>query len=165
MTDHQEFVYLIGPVHGSPVTLCKIGHAQDPWSRLALFQTGSPIELVILALAPGGRRVERRMHSALSLRRVRREWFDLGDDPLELFWLAYRGRKIAPPTENDTDDSVPFQPASVVLAEQRTEEIRCLISDRGGDPRAVPLGEIEARYGVSSSTASRIRSQATQGYA
>ncbi len=53
----------------------KIGVADNPWERLAKFQVGSPIELELLAVAPGSFEEESRHHSMFSQHRARGEWY------------------------------------------------------------------------------------------
>ena len=54
----------------------KIGWAKDsPESRMKQLQTGNPRGLELLTSFPGSRRLEQRIHRALSLYRVQGEWF------------------------------------------------------------------------------------------
>lgn len=53
----------------------KIGVANNPWERLSKFQVGSPVQLELLAVAPGSFDEEYRYHSMFSQHRARGEWF------------------------------------------------------------------------------------------
>ncbi len=67
----RNTVYFIG----GDVGLIKIGMSICPLERLASFQLGSPIDLRILALTPGGFDVEDSYHERFAEFRVRGEWF------------------------------------------------------------------------------------------
>lgn len=59
----------------------KIGYTDgNPRKRLRALQTGSPTKLAILAVHPGTRDTERRLHEEFSGDRTHGEWFDLSDD-------------------------------------------------------------------------------------
>lgn len=64
--------YFIGGDEG----LIKIGYSYSPEERLKALQLGSPIELRILATAPGGAARERAYHDQFAAMRVRGEWFE-----------------------------------------------------------------------------------------
>lgn len=67
----QQVTYFIGNVdHG-----IKIGISLQPIERLSILQTGSPVELRILACVEGGREVERNYHSRFRDHRKHGEWF------------------------------------------------------------------------------------------
>ena len=55
----------------------KIGRANSPLARLRQVQTGNPLQGELLAVLPGGRNSEARLHSAFAEYRVRGEWFQL----------------------------------------------------------------------------------------
>lgn len=63
--------YFIGGDHG----LIKIGYSYNPHERLKALQLGSPVDLRVLATAPGGAARERAYHDQFAEARVRGEWF------------------------------------------------------------------------------------------
>jgi hypothetical protein len=63
--------------------LIKIGHARDIGSRMCELQTGCPNELTLLAVEPGGRDTERRLHARFLEYRIRGEWFSPNPEILE----------------------------------------------------------------------------------
>ena len=65
-------VYFVGPRRGD---LVKIGFASDLGSRLRHLQTGSPVELHVLAAKAGRVEGEYAYHQQFSPYRVRGEWF------------------------------------------------------------------------------------------
>jgi hypothetical protein len=69
-------VYFIGtePKIGE---LVKIGVAFNPQARLATLQTAWPVDLRILAAAPGDRPLEDRYHRRFRKAHVRGEWFTI----------------------------------------------------------------------------------------
>lgn len=71
------FVYFI-KAHGGAV---KVGTALDPDKRLRALQTGSSLPLTLMALLPGDRALERRIHGRLDLLglRMHGEWYEDGD--------------------------------------------------------------------------------------
>jgi len=73
----------------------KIGHAQDVAKRLLLFQTGSPLELMLhsATLEENVVLAEAEAHARLAQARLRGEWFDLADPVVEE-WLAARETDI-----------------------------------------------------------------------
>jgi len=68
----SHVVYFIGGDEG-PV---KIGMTTNLALRLQHMQTGSPIELKVLATVAGGAEVERGYHAAFANYRIRGEWFE-----------------------------------------------------------------------------------------
>lgn len=69
----------------------KVGTARDPQKRLQMLQVGCPFHLQLVAVIPGGRKEERRIHAALYEGRARGEWFDIAEPPTEeviLQWAA-----------------------------------------------------------------------------
>jgi hypothetical protein len=62
-------------IHSPDTGLLKIGHAQNPPSRLVKMQVDSPTRLVMLAIEPGGNAVERERHQQFAHLRTRGEWF------------------------------------------------------------------------------------------
>ncbi|MFC9497612.1 GIY-YIG nuclease family protein [Streptomyces sp. NPDC056982] len=67
----------------------KIGLSIDPEKRLSSLRTGSPTGMDLLWVGPGGRPLERRLHSRFSDRHVRGEWFDFsGCNAVEMIQQA-----------------------------------------------------------------------------
>lgn len=80
----------------------KIGKANNPRSRLSGLQTSHHKDLAILALTPGDETLERELHRAFHVRRLRGEWFEdcpeiraLIDDINSGRYAASAGRKAA----------------------------------------------------------------------
>ncbi|MFF8960820.1 GIY-YIG nuclease family protein [Streptomyces sp. NPDC014894] len=76
-------VYVVG---AEGLASVKIGTSASPQQRVSQLQTGLPVTLSILAVFPGGTRLERALHEYFSAYRTRGEWFDftpLGD-PVEV---------------------------------------------------------------------------------
>lgn len=70
MSRRECFTYFIQGITGGPI---KIGKAVSPYERLALFQTGSPVELEIVGLLHGD--YEREWHADYKWARLHGEWF------------------------------------------------------------------------------------------
>lgn len=70
--DSRSVCYFIGADEG-PI---KIGHSIDPKTRLASFQMGCPIRLMIYATAPGGDVREMAYHYQFRESRAHGEWFE-----------------------------------------------------------------------------------------
>lgn len=66
-------VYAIRGARG----LVKIGTTRDLGKRLASLQTGSPVKLKLVAVGPGDRELEQRLHEKYKHRRRVGEWFAL----------------------------------------------------------------------------------------
>ena len=62
----------------------KFGVARDPRSRLSTLQTGSPVELKLLASAPVHESNEKLIHRYLRGQRERGEWFRPDEKTLEV---------------------------------------------------------------------------------
>ncbi len=60
----------------------KIGHADDPWARLATLQCGTPYELSIIRTVDGGQKIERWFHKRFAKHRIRGEWFSFAGEML-----------------------------------------------------------------------------------
>lgn len=75
----NERVYFVGGDDG-PV---KIGITTNSAQRLQHMQTGSPVELKVLAVVPAGRSLERAYHSYFERHRIRGEWFERSDQLAE----------------------------------------------------------------------------------
>ncbi len=71
-TNEARFVYFV-----AGGGLVKIGVANDPLGRLGELMVGSPIRLELLATVPGGRELEKALHSILESERSHGEWFHL----------------------------------------------------------------------------------------
>lgn len=69
----REMVYFI---HAPEVHRVKIGTTTDIDKRLSQMQTGSPTQLRVIKLLPGGRDEERRWHHRFAEKRIEGEWFD-----------------------------------------------------------------------------------------
>lgn len=67
---------------GSDVGAIKIGYSIDPKTRLISLQSGSPVSLRILALAPGGEARESAYHIQFREHRLHGEWFERHPDIL-----------------------------------------------------------------------------------
>lgn len=71
--DHSgSVVYFIGAYRG----LVKIGVAKDVQARLRALQTGSGVQLTLLATVPGSYALERHYHDRFALCRRHGEWFE-----------------------------------------------------------------------------------------
>ena len=55
----------------------KIGVAEDPRSRFATLQTASPVDLEMMAIAPGSFAEESAYHKSFSANRKRGEWYKI----------------------------------------------------------------------------------------
>ena len=58
----------------------KIGFSTTPERRLSAMQTGSPVRLELLAVMPGTKQDERRLHARFKAQRGRGEWFSPSPD-------------------------------------------------------------------------------------
>jgi hypothetical protein len=78
----MQYLYLI-----ESQQFYKIGIANDVQSRLAQLSTGNPFELKLLASYSfeNAEVVERSIHQRFSNKRVRGEWFELGDEDVNEF--------------------------------------------------------------------------------
>lgn len=100
----QAYVYVIGTEDGPQ----KIGIANNPESRRAIFQTGNPEPLMLAASVPVLKHealsVERYAHWLLEGSRIRGEWFNVSPDEaleaVEAAVKAVRDRKEAPPEDS-----------------------------------------------------------------
>lgn len=82
----------------------KIGYAAEPEKRIPSLRTGNPNEIVVLGLMDGDYDTERELHERFAHRRIRGEWFDIGDDVLAFiqqncrpYFLGMRRINIGPP--------------------------------------------------------------------
>lgn len=60
---------------GANIGVVKIGFTRCVRTRLQELQTGSPVPLSLLAIAPGGRDKEQEYHSRFAMFRMHGEWF------------------------------------------------------------------------------------------
>ena len=74
----QSFVYFIR--NGSYV---KIGISENPEQRLSALQGSSPIELELLCVVPGGRKLENKLHRQFKSLRGSGEWFKAEQELME----------------------------------------------------------------------------------
>ncbi len=58
------------------VGLVKIGHTKNIRRRLPMLQTGSPVQLTLLAVEVGGEELESERHTTFADLRRRGEWFE-----------------------------------------------------------------------------------------
>ena len=65
-------VYFIQRGWSGPI---KIGTATDPYTRLGALQTGSPSQLRLIGIIPGGFELEGQLHTVFASARVLGEWF------------------------------------------------------------------------------------------
>lgn len=73
MRREGNHIYFIGPIDGGyPV---KIGFSACPPARLKQLMAWSPVDLCIIASAPGGQREETKIHYLLRVHWLRHEWF------------------------------------------------------------------------------------------
>ncbi len=79
--EKASFIYLIGASNG----LVKIGKTTDTGSRIAILNTGSPVELTIIACFKTtlADEVEERLHSVYAEKRIKGEWFALTPEDIE----------------------------------------------------------------------------------
>jgi hypothetical protein len=72
----EQLVYVIQAAESGRI---KIGVARDPYRRLAELQVGSPEQLELIGVAPGGRKRELELHAELRHDRLHGEWFELSN--------------------------------------------------------------------------------------
>lgn len=82
-------VYFIG-VDSPTIGAIKVGVSSDPTSRLQTIQRHSPLKLKLLAIKPGGREEEQKVHEQFAESRLWGEWFARSP---ELMRLVKRHRK------------------------------------------------------------------------
>jgi hypothetical protein len=70
---HGTVIYFMRAVQ---VKRIKIGYSSDPLFRMALFQTGSPVDLSFFAFMPGGGKEEKTLHRTFADLHVHGEWFE-----------------------------------------------------------------------------------------
>lgn len=75
MKNTQSWVYFVQLGDSGPV---KIGTARDVRQRIASLQCGTIETLTLLAVVPGARDVEKKMHDQFEKYRLRGEWFEFG---------------------------------------------------------------------------------------
>ena len=67
---NQQFVYLL-----EASGRYKIGFSSNINKRVAAFNTANSVPCKIIAVAPGGRQLEKELHQRFNLLRINREWF------------------------------------------------------------------------------------------
>lgn len=72
MINSEQYVYAI-----EGAGLVKIGRTVAPTYRLAILQSGSPVELKLRGSVVGDHRLERELHKTFSAYRRHGEWFSL----------------------------------------------------------------------------------------
>jgi len=79
-TVERELVYFVQAEHRGRI---KIGTTKNLDRRIKVLRAGSPVELHVIGIARGGRRLEQMLHIAFApLRRGRTEWFEPGESLL-----------------------------------------------------------------------------------
>ena len=91
------FVYFI--VADAPKRMVKIGYtAGHPIDRLRALQTGSPVQLEVVAFVEGAIALEQKRHRTFRKLRTQGEWFVCEGKLQELVWyLSDEFGKAAPP--------------------------------------------------------------------
>lgn len=72
-----SYIYFAQAVSGGPI---KIGYSADPITRIRSLGTGSQGRLRLLAMFPGQKADEWRLHDGLDEHRVNGEWFEDCDE-------------------------------------------------------------------------------------
>ncbi len=77
----------------------KIGYTSgSPYVRLGALQTGSPVELALIAVHDGTMEDERRLHEQFADSRIHGEWFDMTEELFKrlctIIWLQARQSTI-----------------------------------------------------------------------
>lgn len=85
----HEYLYLIRAENG----LIKIGYSEDVQRRYSLLNTASPIALELLWFMESARArlIEAELHQRFASKRVRGEWFAIGDEDVESIRQDYGG--------------------------------------------------------------------------
>jgi len=106
----------------------KIGLAKDVRRRLENLRTGTPEKLIVHALEPGSRQVERQRHGQFSQDRRQGEWFVCSPALTRHMWDAWRRHRLLHP-----EDAA--QIAELVL--ERIPILRGVRETMGGPPDLV----------------------------
>lgn len=114
----MSYVYFIGPVDWR-YGCVKIGVTRShPLTRLASFQTGSPIQLQLYGYFHGNVDVEQLFHRTFESLRQRGEWFDMRGKLLaavsNIYGIAFGDRPL---TDLEIDQIL----NDIVLSEEATE--------------------------------------------
>ena len=117
------------------MALCKIGYAINPNRRLASLATSSPFDLEIMATREGDILLERSLHRQAAAFHVRREWFTLCPEVVDIF----RTGQI---------ESLKTQIALIRAAPNLIETTRKIIG--------LSQAELAAALGITQSTVSRL---------
>lgn len=75
----------------------KIGRARDVLKRLQNLKTGTPGELIIMALEPGSHAIERARHKQFASERRQGEWFVCSPELSRHAWDTWRKNNLLPP--------------------------------------------------------------------
>ncbi|KKL86416.1 hypothetical protein LCGC14_1944980 [marine sediment metagenome] len=74
----------------------KIGVTTNIEERLNTLKTGSPVELKLLGVIPGGQESEKNIHDRLSAYRANGEWFFASTDVMEYIRKKLSGHGVKP---------------------------------------------------------------------
>jgi hypothetical protein len=75
----------------------KIGYAANPKARLASIGIMLPYPVVTLAVVPGSRRLERKLHKKFADSQMMGEWFRRTPELMALIEAAAAGKRLFPP--------------------------------------------------------------------
>lgn len=95
-TEHQPYVYLVRV--GDDF---KIGYSTNVDKRIRQLETASPATVQLIAVAPGDRQLEQKLHQEFTDERIRHEWF------------SPRGRDLYIDRFNSLQNSMVFLPGYV----------------------------------------------------
>jgi len=97
---------------------CKIGTTRDdPEQRLKTLQTGSPHELHLMVVAPGGADEEKALHERYAHKWVRGEWFELDYEDIRAISALSLVRASLPPLERPQ-----VKPPPIVISDDYLED-------------------------------------------
>lgn len=82
------YVYVIGVSLNKPV---KIGFSMNPWARLKEITANHPENLEILISFKAEKRTESLIHMELKTKKIKNEWFNLGDKEIHALQAISRG--------------------------------------------------------------------------
>ncbi len=85
---HAPLVYFVAH---EPTAVVKIGTTNNLATRLRQLQAGSPVPLSVLFCIPGGRAIERELHTRFATSRTHGEWFKLTAIESDLLEIAAKG--------------------------------------------------------------------------
>jgi hypothetical protein len=72
--DYKGFVYFL---FARSVNRVKIGYSQTPYERLSTLKGNSPVDVELLGMVPGSKKLEERLHTEFRKHRHHGEWFHL----------------------------------------------------------------------------------------